>query len=169
MSATLEQHRETIGPELPGADIIRAIRALLIWAVLASLVYTALSHATQGICPGGFDGSGGFIDADGGPTDTAPTCLTVSLLPGPIVYGIIGGTIIGVLSVILRRASSQAQALRFISRARWIVCGVALVSILVAQVWFAQLDVTSWDGGPIDVLFPFPFASGSVEISPLQD
>ncbi|HXH35811.1 MAG TPA: hypothetical protein VNJ54_15625 [Plantibacter sp.] len=168
MTDTLDAGSTSTREGVPGADIIRAIRALLVWAVLASLVYTALSHATQGICPGGFDGSGAFIDADGMPTDTAPNCLTVSLLPSPFVYGIIGGSVIAVLSIILRRASSQAEALRFISRARWIVCGVALASILVAQIWFAQLDLSSWNGGPIQVLFPFPFSSGSVEITPLQ-
>lgn len=168
MTDTLDARNTSTREEVPGADIIRAIRALLIWAVLASFVYTALSHATKGICPGGFDGSGGFIDADGLPTDAAPTCLTVSLLPSPYVYGIIGGTVIAVLSIILRRASSQAEALRLISRARWIVCGVALVSVLVAQIWFAQQDLSSWDGGPIQVLFPFPFSSGSVEVTPMQ-
>lgn len=167
MSLTLDAQRPTTRTELPGADLVRAIRALLIWAVVASVVYTAFAHATKGACPGGFDAAGGFIGADGRPTETAPMCLTVSLLPSPIVYGLIGGIVIAVLGIILRRASSEAEAMLFISRARWIVCGLALVSILVAQVWFAQLDLSTWDGGPIQILFPFPFSTGSVEITPL--
>ena len=72
MSLTQTAPKNVAGPGLPGIAIIAKIRRVLILAVIAALVYPSVMVASQTYCPGGVDGSGGFIDASGQPTDEAP-------------------------------------------------------------------------------------------------
>lgn len=73
----------TAATGLPGVAVIAEIRRVLITALVAVFVYSTLMVASRSYCPGGVDGSGGFIDSAGQPTDQAPVCMDLTLRPSP--------------------------------------------------------------------------------------
>jgi hypothetical protein len=149
----------------PAADrpILRRARALVLWALGASLLYATLAASTAS-CPGGFTADGGFLDANGDPTSVQPQCVQLTLQPGPAVYVAIALTVVIALGRAARAVDVQT-ALRTLDRASILVVAIAVVSMIVAVLWFQAIPVPP-DGGT--VLFPFPFGGGTMTITPQE-
>lgn len=153
---------------LPGATIIARLRFLLIVASGAGLVYGAVLKASQGFCPGGLSGDGGYTDAHGQPTTVPPSCITLTLGPSPLVFLALAVIVIVAISRILRRARTQEHAVRIANKAAVVVVAVAAGSLVIAYVWFAFIPVRSWvPDEPYFFLYPFPFGTVDVVIEPL--
>lgn len=166
--STVLAERAVRPPTLPGAAALRGVRRLIIVALIASLVYGILATASWGTCPGGVDASGGFIDANGDPTSTAPSCISLTMGPNPLLYVVFALIGIGAVSSALTKSSTESDALRYINAAAVVILGITVVSIVVSQIWFWNLPVAEWDG-TIDfaVFGPFPFATLTTEITPM--
>jgi hypothetical protein len=152
--------------EIPGAIVLRRVRKLLITALVGALAYSLLTTGTWARCLGGYDGSGGFIDGSGEATELAPTCLTLTLRASPLIYIAIALVVIVALSSIVRKASSEADALRYLDTARAIIVVLIAVCVVVSHVWFWNLPVQDWDGGTTDFFYPFLFGSVTADITP---
>jgi hypothetical protein len=152
---------------LPGATVLKRVRRLLILTVVCALVYSNSTSASSGICPGGFDGSGGFIDANGDPTAVAPNCLTLSLHPNPLWFVVFALVVTGALSSALKKSKTEADALRYLDSAAAVIVVLSLVCIVVSQVWFWNLPVGEWDGVHTNFVYPYPFGLVEMEVSPL--
>lgn len=149
-----ETHENTL---LPGAEIVVGIRSLLIWAVVAATLLAGFLRGSSGSCSGGVTGSGGFLDAEGRPTDAPPMCGSITMSANPLVY--VGIALIVVLSLtrILRRADTVERALRILNNARMGIVVLTLVTFVVGYVAFATVRVDDWSS--YSLLYPFPFAT----------
>lgn len=143
--------------------MLRRARTLVLWAIGAAVLYSTLV-ASKGSCPGGFTTDGGFLDANGDPTTVQPLCATLTLQPSPVIYLAIGLTVIIALSR-AARSSGVETAMRAMSRGAIVAVGIAVVAMLVAILWFQGMPMPTADG---TVVFPFPFGSGSLEVTPLE-
>jgi hypothetical protein len=152
---------------LPGWAVLKRVRRLIILTLVCACVYSAGTMASSGFCPGGFDGSGGFLDANGDPTDVAPSCLTLSLQPNPLWFIVFALVVIGALSSVLKKSKTDADALRYIDSAAAVIVALTVVCIVVSQVWFWNLPVDEWDGVHTNFVYPFPFGLVEMNISPL--
>lgn len=158
---------ETVaGSSLPGAAVIAKIRRVVIVAVIAALVYPALMVASRSYCPGGVNGSGGFIDSAGQPTDQAPVCIDLTLSPSPLVY-------IGIAAIVLinlgrvMKASGEHTALTTLNRAAIGVSALVGLAIIVSLVWFFLIPMEGFTSGSWTVFSPFPFGSIDVTTTPM--
>lgn len=156
----------TLDPQLlPGGAIIVRIRRLLVLALAAASAYSVFTRGTKGICPGGFDGNGGFLDADGNATEIAPSCVQLTLGPSPLVLIAAALLVIGALTRVLRRAENVEAAIRTLDRTATIIVGVLVASCAIAVVWFALIPIAdaseSWSA-----VYPFPFGSVEMTIAP---
>ncbi|KRC59203.1 hypothetical protein ASE14_15650 [Agromyces sp. Root81] len=167
MPETLDRPPGAALSTLPGASILRRTRSLLVCALGTGFVYSMLSVASKGGCPGGATGDGGFLDADGQATDVAPNCITVTLQPSTIVYLAIAVIVLVAISRVLRTAASEAAALRTLDRAAIMLVAVTATWLVITQVSFWLIPLDQWDGGEF---FPIPFTFGTidVDISPMQ-
>lgn len=166
MSQTQTSPRTAVAG-LPGAEVIGGIRRLLIAAALAAFVYPAFMTSSRGYCPGGVDGSGGFIDASGQPVDEAVTCIQLNLEPSPLMY--VGIALIVYLGVgRIRNASDELTALRMLRRSAVAVLVLVAVAIVVSQVWFFLVPIHDFSGESWTVFSPFPFGNIHVDISPWE-
>jgi hypothetical protein len=165
MSATLTKPSAP-STALPGTVVMQRMRKLLILALVSSLVYSMFVGASWGRCPGGSDGSGGFVDGSGNPTDVAPSCISLSLGPNPLIYVVIALIVIGALTSALKKARTEADALRYLDSAAAVISVLIVVCIVVSQIWFWNLPVDEWDGGPANFIYPFPFGSVTTVITP---
>ncbi|MGK9146436.1 hypothetical protein KXS11_02255 [Plantibacter flavus] len=152
----------------PWVPVVSAVRSLVIVGLIASFLYGVLTTAGRGFCPGGATGDGGFIDADGAPTDTAPQCISLALTPSLVVFVAFGGIVLWALTVVARRALTEAAALRVIKRSMIAIVVVLVASVVISHVWFALLPVDEWDGVNTFFVYPFPFGSVSLDISPMN-
>lgn len=151
-----------------GVTVLRALRSLVLFASGAALLYAIVSTASRGVCRGGITSGGGFIDADGRATDVAPRCIELALRPSVFVFLAFAGIVLWAFDAIIRRATDQAEALRFVRRAMIWTGAVLVASLVISQVWFALIPVGDWDGVNTGYLFPFPFGSVSLEITPMR-
>ncbi|MDE0546138.1 hypothetical protein [Microbacterium sp. C7(2022)] len=163
-ASSLEVHDHAAA--LPGAAVIARIRRLLIVAVTAVAGYAMFMTASKGYCPGGITGDGRFLDAAGNPTDLAPSCISMTLQPSGLVYLALAAIVIGALTRVLNRAGDESSAVRILDRAAAIVAIVAVASVIISQVWFSLIPITSWDGTGTFV-YPFPFGSVEMTTSPM--
>lgn len=153
---------------LPGAELIARIRRLLITSLAAGVAYLILPRGSRAFCPGGVDGSGGFLDANGDPTGVAPSCIQLTLAPSPLVIIAIAVIVIACLTRLLRRAGTVGEALRILDRAALAIGILVAVSIAVAMVWFWMIPITDWTpAGATSLFFPFPFAAVDVTVTPM--
>lgn len=154
---------------LPGAPIVARIRRLVITALVALFLYWTFTVASRGYCAGGVDASGNVTDQYGNPTDIVPQCYQMVLSPSPFVAIAIALIVILAMGRVLRRAGTVDAAVRILDRAAAIVVAVAVVSLVIAQVWFALIPMTDWGAdGSFAVIYPFPFGSGSVTVTPME-
>lgn len=152
---------------LPGTAVIRSIRLLVVWAIVAVALYSLFAHSSRGGCFGGIDGRGGWIDTNGEPTANEPQCYMLQLGPSPLVLIALAGTVVWALTRVLRRAQSEPDALRILSRAGLVLVAIALGSLAIAQIWFFLLPVEQFADGTGTLIYPFPFASVEFELEPL--
>lgn len=157
---------DTASARLPGAVVIAAIRRVLLWSLIVAFVYPVFMTASKGICPGGVDASGGFIDSAGRPVDEAPQCIQLTLAPSPLVYVAIAVIVLLALGRVMKAADERA-ALRTLE---WTLRGVGLlvvVAIIVSHVWFALIPLEQFTGDSWTVFSPFPFGAIDVEVTPM--
>ncbi|EQM75847.1 hypothetical protein [Microbacterium maritypicum] len=152
---------------LPGVAVISRIRRVVIVALIAALVYPTLMVASRGYCPGGFDGSGGFIDASGRPVDEAPLCVQLTLGPNPLVYLGIAAIVLLALGRVMN-ASDQAAALKTLNRASIGVAVLVGLAIVVSHIWFFMIPMEEFTSGSWTVFSPFPFGSIDVTTTPMS-
>ena len=151
---------------LPGLPTIAGVRRLLVWVLGAGILYSFFTTASKGTCTGGFTGDGGFVDGAGNLTDTAPACVNLTLQPSGLVYAALGFVVLLTLSTVLRKADTELAAMRLLDRAVIVVAGIAVVSVLVSQVWFWFIPLP--DGNEIGtLLYPWPFATIDVVTTPM--
>ncbi|OJW00661.1 MAG: hypothetical protein BGO47_02365 [Microbacterium sp. 67-17] len=91
---------------LPGVEIVAAIRRVATVAALALLAYMTFTRGSAGTCVGGVGADGGYIDANGDPTDVAPQCISLALEPSPVVIIAVVLTFIVALTLVIRRAQT---------------------------------------------------------------
>lgn len=151
---------------LPGVQVIARIRRLLILAVIAALVYPALMVASRATCPGGIDGSGGFIDASGRPVDEAPLCIQLTLAPSPLVYAGIAAIVLIALGRVMK-ASDELGALKDLNRAAIGVGALVAVAIVISHVWFFLIPMEGFTSDSWTVVSPFPFGNIDVTTTPM--
>ncbi|WKT90697.1 hypothetical protein QYR02_07150 [Microbacterium maritypicum] len=151
---------------LPGVQVIARIRRLLILAVIAALVYPALMVASRATCPGGIDGSGGFIDGSGLPVDEAPLCIQLTLGPSPLVYAGIAAIVLIALGRVMK-ASDEHGALKVLNRAAIGVGALVAVAIVISHVWFFLIPMEGFTSDSWTVVSPFPFGNIDVTTTPM--
>ncbi|MFS0792538.1 hypothetical protein [Microbacterium sp. 1P10AE] len=150
---------------LPGAAVVVGIRSLLIWAIVAATMLAVFLRGSMSSCSGGVTGSGGFLDADGQPTDTAPMCGSVTLSANPLVYVAIGLIVVMSLTRILGRADTIDAALRIINNARMVIVVLTLVTFVVGYGAIMTIRVDDWSS--YSLLYPFPFATFDIATHPM--
>ncbi|MFF1572618.1 hypothetical protein ACFVWR_07725 [Leifsonia sp. NPDC058292] len=147
----------------PGRPLLRRARSLVLWASGAAILYSSLV-ASKGSCPGGFTADGGYLDAAGDPTTVQPQCVQLTLHPSPVGYLAIVLTVIIALSRAARAVDVEI-ALRTMNRGAIVAVSIAVVSMLVAILWFQGSPMPTVGG---TVLFPFPFGSGTMTVTPME-
>ena len=150
-------------PALVHRPILRRARALVLWALGAAVLYSSLV-ASRGSCPGGFSADGGLLDANGDATTVQPQCVQLVLQPSPVVYLAIALTVVIALGRAARAADVEA-ALLTLNRAAFVAVGIAVVSMLVAILWFQGMPMPTGSG---TVLVPFPFGGGTMTVTPQE-
>ncbi|MGH3690290.1 MAG: hypothetical protein ACRDT7_09055 [Microbacterium sp.] len=151
---------------LPGVAIIAEIRRVLITTLVAVFVYSSLMVASRSYCPGGVDGSGGFIDSSGRPTDQAPVCIDLTLSPSPLVYIGIAAIVLITLGRVMK-ASDEHTALKTLNRAAIGVSALVGLAIIVSLVWFFLIPIEGFTSGSWTVFSPFPFGNIDVTTTPM--
>ena len=151
---------------LPGAAVIAQIRRLVIIGLFAALVYPTLMVASRGYCPGGIDGSGGFIDASGRSVDGAPLCIQLTLGPSPLVYFGIAMMVLLALGRVMK-ASDEAAARKTLQRASIGAAALVGLAIVVSHVWFFLIPMEGFSSDSWTVFSPFPFGNIDVTTTPL--
>lgn len=153
-------------PGAPSAPTIARVRRLIVVAALAAFGYGAFTTGSAGYCPGGVTGDGRFLDADGKATEAVPSCVNLTLQPSGLIYVAIVALVIGALTMVLRRATDERSAIRYLDRAAAVIVILAVVSIVISVVWMRMIPITDWDGAGT-FFSPFPFGSIDVNISPM--
>ncbi|GAA1504273.1 hypothetical protein BJ978_000359 [Agromyces terreus] len=146
---------------IPGAAVIRRIRRLLIWAGVTALVYGTLVTASKGGCPGGATGDGGYLDANGDPTEVVPQCVQLTLKPSGLVFVFIAVAVLVAISRVLR-AGDQASAIRVLDRTAIVIVAVVAAWSVVTLVSFLSIPLDQWDG--TEPFFLDGFVFGNVDI-----
>ncbi|WP_431218140.1 hypothetical protein [Leifsonia xyli] len=135
----------------------------MLWALGAAMLYSSLV-ASKGQCPGGFSPDGGFLDADGDPTTVQPQCVQLVLHPSPVIYFAIALTVAIALTR-AARAIDVVAAMQTMKRGAIVAVGIAVVAMVIAVLWFQGTPMPSTDG---TVIFPFPFGSGTMTVTPQE-
>lgn len=130
-----------------GAATVRAVRRLLIAALVSWILYSLLLTGSRGACTGG-------------PESGDELCAAWSLRPSPFVGLGIALLVIWAVGRIARTPGTEADAVRLLERTGGIVIVVAACSALIATVWFWSLP---GPGTTDTVYFPFPFAVVTVQ------
>lgn len=152
---------------IPGVVVVAGIRRTLIWTLIIAVLFPAFMSGSRGYCPGGVDGNGGFIDASGRPVDEAPMCVQLSLGPSPLVYVGIALIVLFAIGRVMK-ASDERAALRILERAIQGAGLLAVIAIIVSNVWFLMTPIEGFSSGSWSVFSPFPFGIISVEITPMS-
>ena len=163
MTITQSETRENA--LLPGAEIVVGIRSLLIWAVVAATMLALFLQGSMSSCSGGLTGSGGFLDADGQPSDVAPMCGSVVMSASPLVYFAIALIVLTSLTRILGRADTVDRALRILNNARMVIVVLTLVTFVVGYWAIMTLRVEDWNN--YSIFIPFPFTTFDISTNPM--
>lgn len=152
---------------LPGQSVLRGVRGVMILGLGMSLVYSILATATMATCPGGVGPDGGFIDAEGNPTDLVPTCISLTLGPNPLVFVVFALVVTGAVSSALKKSTTESDALRYVRSASDVIVTITVVCLVAAHIWFWNIPLMDWRAGDAPFFTPFPFASMTTTISPM--
>ncbi|SDH26711.1 hypothetical protein SAMN04515691_2468 [Leifsonia sp. 98AMF] len=138
-------------PAVPGAAILIRVRRLISAIALVAVGYGFLSNGSRAFCPGA------------GPA--AESCVSLQLHPSPFVFAALAFVVFVAIGRVLRRARTEADALRTLDRAALVGTAIAGVSLLIGVVWFGLIPLESWNGSAT-YFFPFPFASVDLTVTP---
>jgi hypothetical protein len=152
---------------LPFAMVIAGIRRMLIWTIIAGLVYSTFMSGSKGLCPGGVDANGGFIDADGRSVDQAPLCVQLNLRPSVFVYVGIALIVLIALGRVAKAADERA-ALRTMEVAIQGAGLLVVVAVAVSLVWFQLIPLDQFNSDSWSVMSPFPFGVIEVVTDPMS-
>ena len=152
---------------LPGLTVLRGLRRLMILMLVLSLVYSILATSTMATCPGGIDPDGGFVDADGNPTDVMPTCIALTMGPNPYVFVIFALVLIGAMSSVLKNSTTETDALRYVLSAAAVVITITVVCLVAGHIWFWNIPLMDWRAGDPPFVVPFPFTSVTTITTPM--
>lgn len=154
---------------LPGVEIVARIRRIATTGALALVGYATFTRGSAGVCAGRETADGGYLDAAGNPTDTAPQCLSLTLGPSPAVIIAVVLTFFIALTLVMRRAQSIPAAVRILDRAAIVMVAIAAVSLVVSLVWFGLIVISDWtpDRG-YAFFYPFPFGSVEMSVTPMS-
>jgi len=167
MSMTVETRDHQDTAKLPGADMLRRTRDLILVAVIAAIGYWVLLAGSIGTCSGGVDAAGHYLDAAGQVTTVAPQCTNATLHGSPLVLVAIGAIVFLAIGRVLRRATDEDSARRMLRRAAVLVLAVAAGSLVISYLWFAfwASPETLLQRG---MLFaPFPFGAIDIATTPM--
>lgn len=157
---------DTTAAGLPGAVVIIGIRRLLIWALVAGVLYSVFMSGSKGFCPGGIDADGGFIDAEGRSVEQAPMCVSLALRPSVFVY--VGIALIVLIAIgRVTKASDERAALRTLERAIQGSGLLVAIALVVSHVWFQLIPLEQFSSGSWSVFSPFPLGVIDVVIEPM--
>lgn len=151
---------------LSGVAVVGRIRRVLIVALIAALGYASFMVSSRSYCPGGFDGNGGYIDADGRPVDYAPQCVDLALKPSPLVFVAIASIVLLAIGRVMK-ASDEATAQRTLDRAALAVVLLAVLAVVVSWAWFRMVPLEEFTAGTASIVSPFPFGLIDVETTPM--
>lgn len=151
---------------LPGAVVIAGIRKMLIWTVVAGVVYSVFMSGSKGICPGGIDANGGFIDADGRSVEQAPLCVSLSLHPSVFVYVGIALIVLFALGRVTKAVDARA-ALRTMERAIQGAGLLVAIALVVSHVWFQLTPLEQFSSDSWTYFSPFPLGVIDVSTDPM--
>lgn len=140
---------------------------MIVVAAFAAFAYYVLMTSSKGFCAGGVAGDGRFIDSAGNVIASAPPCIQLTLRPSGVIFIAIVAIVIGALTLVLRRARSESDAIKYLNRATAAIGILVAASILISHVWFWTIPITEWSGSGV-ILFPFPFGSVDVVISTMS-
>jgi len=138
-------------PAVPGAAILIRVRRLISATALVAVGYAFLSNGSRAFCPGT------------GPA--ADSCVSLQLHPSPFVFAALAFVVFVAIGRVLRRARTEADAIRILDRAALVGTAIAGVSLLVSVVRFGLIPLESWNGGGT-FFFPFPFGSVDLTVTP---
>ncbi|MDR5699603.1 hypothetical protein [Agromyces aerolatus] len=151
---------------LAGAPILLRTRRLITAALVTAFLYNLVMTSSRGGCPGGVSGDGGYLDANGQPTDTVPMCTNLTLGPSWWVFVAIALVVVLAITRVLKRASDQRDAARILDRAALLIFTIAGASVLISYVWFFAIPWESiYDGGAAT---PFLFGSVDIDVYPID-
>jgi hypothetical protein len=140
---------------------------MLIWTIITGLVYSTFMSGSKGICPGGVDASGGFIDAEGRSVDQAPLCVQLNLRPSVFVYF---GIVLIVLIALGRvtKAADERAALRTMERAIQGAGLLVALALVISHVWFQMIPLEQFSSFESwSVMSPFPLGVIDVVTEPM--
>ncbi|MBH0022628.1 hypothetical protein [Salinibacterium sp. SWN248] len=133
--------------------IVARTQQLIVTAALATVGYGAFLLVGKGICAAALNGEGGFVDADRNVVVSVPQCVSLAQAPSGVIYFAIAVTTIIAIRTVKRRASTVADAMRYLDRAAAGIVILTVVSLVISYAWFSLLPSTDWDGGGT-FLFP---------------
>lgn len=166
LTPPLAPQADTTAAGLPGAVVIAGIRRLLIWALVVGVLYSVFMSASKGICPGGIDAGGGFIDSEGRSVEQAPLCVSLALRPSAFVY--VGLAVIVLIALgRVAKAADERAALRTLERA---IRGAGLlvaIALVVSHVWFQLIPLEQFSSESWSVFSPFPLGVIDVVTEPM--
>lgn len=134
---------------------------MVVVAAVAAIAYCALMSGSKGFCTGGVTAEGSFIDSAGNAIQAAPPCIQLTLRPSGLILVAIMAIVIGTLTVILRRARSRTDAIKYIDRGTAAIGILVIASVVISHVWFWAIPITEWNGAGT-FIYPFPF--GAVDL-----
>lgn len=166
MTSTLEQSEPRTTSGLPGAAMLRRLRALIVVAAITAFAYSGMVAASKSQCFGGFGTDGGYIGTDGRASETAPLCVSATLHSSPVILIAIAVIVVVAIGRVLARARDEASAILTFQRAGLVVIVLAVVSIIVGYAWFALNPLDGFLGEGFHYL-GFPFVTADVTTAPM--
>ena len=130
---------------MPGSEVIVPVRRLIITALVAAIGYSMFSTASRARCPGGVSSDGGFIDEFGKSTEVAPSCISMTLHPSPLVYLVLALIVVWAVTRIAR-GRDEATVLRVLSWTGPTVILVTILAIVLSRAAFSSIPIEYWDG-----------------------
>lgn len=127
-------------------EVLSLVRGLIVWTLVAGFCYSMFSTASQGRCFGGTGSDGGFIDAAGHPTDTAPLCVTMTLRPSLLVYLMLALVVVWAVTRAARLSHRPEAAAADLHRGTIVVVLLAVLAAGVAMSSFRSPALDRWDG-----------------------
>ena len=126
---------------LPGGRILRQVLWLLVVTIGSGFTYSFFLLASKGAAFGGVDANGGYIDAHGNPTTTAPWQINAVAHASPAIPVLLGAIVLAAIVLVLRVARDEDAALRVLNLSMAVIAAIAACSLVVGYVWFFATPV----------------------------